>query len=221
MNNPKPMSIAVIIPAYNEAATIAAVVNNATQLGHVVVVNDGSVDNTESLARAAGATVLTLTGNQGYEGALSAGVKYAIDNGFAFALTMDADGQHQLESAKALISALQDSDVAVGIRHKKQRVTEFVAGWVGALLWGISDPFSGLKLYRLASCKALAPFDSRRLVGAEMMVRAKRHRLKLVAIPIQTAERADAPRFGSLLRANYRLGRATLLLVGISLGILR
>jgi hypothetical protein len=145
-------------------------------------------------------------------------MQYAIDHGFAFALTMDADGQHRLESAHALIAALKGGDVAIGVRRKKQRFTEFIAGWVGAWLWGISDPFSGLKLYRLASCKALAPFDTHCLVGAEMMVRAKRLGLTLVAIPIHTAERADAPRFGSLMRANYRLARATVLLVAISWG---
>jgi glycosyltransferase involved in cell wall biosynthesis len=221
MNNVNPASLAVVIPAFNEAATIAAVVGNAARLGHVVVVNDGSRDDTEALARAAGAAVLTLPGNQGYEGALSAGMKHAIDKDFDFALTMDADGQHRLESAQALIAAIQDRDLAIGIRHKKQRVTELFAGWIGSLLWGIDDPFSGLKLYRLTTCKELGAFDSRRLVGAEMMVRAYRKGLKIVPIPIQTAERADSPRFGSLLRSNYRLARATVLLVGISWGLLR
>jgi glycosyltransferase involved in cell wall biosynthesis len=220
MNGISTTSLAVIIPAYNEASTISSVVTGASQLGQVVVVNDGSIDNTEILASSAGATVLTMFGNQGYEAALGAGLQYAINKGFAFALTMDADGQHRLESAQALINAMMDYDVGVGTRIKKQRITEIVAGWVGSLFWGITDPFSGLKLYRLASCKALTPFDTRRLVGAEMMVRAKYHGLKLVALPIKTELRADEPRFGSILRANYRIARATLLLVAITCGIL-
>src|SRR5450759_609710 len=99
MKTPNPTSTAIIIPAFNEAATIAAVVGNASRIGHVVVVNDGSSDGTERAATAAGATVITLKGNQGYEGALTRGMQFAVENKFSFALTMDADGQHRLESA--------------------------------------------------------------------------------------------------------------------------
>jgi glycosyltransferase involved in cell wall biosynthesis len=214
-------ALLVVVPAYNEAMTIATVVAEARALGDVVVVDDGSRDSTAELACAAGAAVLSLAGNTGYEGALGTGIQYAIDRNYDFALTMDADGQHRLESAQALIDALSDADIAVGIRQKKQRTAEWVASWIGALMWKVADPYSGLKLYRLATCKAFAPFDSRRLVGAEMMVRARRNGLRLVTIPIQTAERADAPRFANLLRANYRLTRATVLLVGISWGLVR
>lgn len=218
MNTPQPESTAIIIPAFNEAATIARVVRNAARMGRVIVVNDGSSDSTEAEAKAAGATVLTLLGNQGYEGALTRGMQFAVENNFAFALTMDADGQHRQESAQQLISAICCCDVAIGLRHKKQRVAEFIAGWIGTLFWGINDPFSGLKLYRLESCRKLGNFDTRKLVGAEMLVRAHCSGLELMGIPIQTAERADSPRFGRTLRANFKIARATVLLVGISLG---
>jgi len=213
--------LAVVIPAYNEAATIAAVVAGARRLGDVIVVDDGSRDGTADLARGAGASVVSLGGNTGYEGALGAGVQHAIDQHYEFALTMDADGQHSVESAQALIASLGAADVAIGTRKKKQRAAEWVAGWIGALLWRIADPFSGLKLYRLPSCKALAPFDSYRLVGAEMFVRAHRAGLKLVAVPIHVDERADAPRFDTNWRANFRLARATLLLAAVDWGLLR
>ena len=221
MKTPKPENTAIIIPAFNEVATIATVVGGVTALGQVIVVNDGSSDGTEKAATAAGATVITLQGNQGYEGALTSGIRFAVDNSFDFALTMDADGQHRPESAQHLLDAIQNSDVAIGIRQKKQRVIELVAGWIGAHLWGINDPFSGLKLYRLERCKTLGNFDTRRLVGAEMFVRAHRHGFAVKAIPIHTAERADAPRFGSTLRANIRIARATFLLVAISWGLLK
>lgn len=221
MSTPQPQSTAIIIPAFNEAATIATVVRNAVQLGQVIVVNDGSRDDTEAQAQAAGATVLTLPGNNGYEGALARGIQFAVENDFAFALTMDADGQHRQESALQLIAAIGDCDVAIGLRYKKQRFAEFVAGWIGTRLWGINDPFSGLKLYRLESCKKLGIFDTRKLVGAEMFVRAHRNGLTLLGVPIHTAERADAPRFGSTLRANYQIARATVLLVAISFKLIQ
>jgi glycosyltransferase involved in cell wall biosynthesis len=213
--------LAVVIPAYNEAATIGGVVACARCLGDVIVVDDGSRDDTAMLAREAGAKVLALRGNTGYEGALSAGVHCAIDSNYEFALTMDADGQHGIESAQALVSALGNADIAIGLRLHKQRVSEWLSGLIGALLWGVSDPFSGLKLYRLTSCAALRPFDSHRLVGAEMFVRAHRAGLALVAVPIVTSKRADAPRFDTNWRANVRLARAIVMLTAIHWGILR
>lgn len=214
-------SLAIIIPAYNEAATIAGVVSRARSLGDVIVVDDGSRDETARLAQQAGADVISLGGNSGYEAALTAGMQSAIDDGYAFVMTMDADGQHDIVSAKALIEGVGDADVVVGLRRKKQRVVEWAAGWIGHALWGVSDPFSGLKLYRVATCGRLPPFDTRRLVGGEMFVRARRAGLKVVGVPIVTAERVDAPRFDTNYRANLRLARATAVLVAIHFGIMR
>lgn len=221
MNTSQPESIAIIIPAFNEAVTIATVVRNATSMGHVIVVNDGSSDATEREAKIAGATVLTLPVNQGYENALTLGMQFAVESNFAFALTMDADGQHCHKSAKQLIATIHRCDIAIGIRRKKQRVAEYIGGWIGSRLWGINDPFSGLKLYRLDTCKKLGNFDTRKLVGAEMFVRAHRSGLTLLGIPIDTVERADVPRFGGSLRANLKIARATVLLIGISLGLIQ
>lgn len=214
-------ALAIVIPAYNEAATIAGVVTQARSLGAVIVVDDGSRDGTARLARDAGAHVVSLGGNAGYEKALSAGVQVAIEGRFAFAMTMDADGQHDLASARALIEALGQADVAVGLRRRKQRIMEWLAGWIGCVLWRVSDPFSGLKLYRLETCGPLSPFDSRRLIGGEMFVRALRSGLKVVGVPIVTAQRVDSPRFDTNFRANIRLARATVLLIAIYLGIVR
>lgn len=215
------MKLAVIIPAYNEAATISTVVRGARTLGDVIVVNDGSRDETAALAVASGATIVNLPGNSGYEAALGAGFAEALARNYDLALTMDADGQHRLASAQQLLNALVSADVVIGTRRTMQRPSEWLAGWIGAHMWQVPDPFSGLKLYRMATCKQLAPFDSYRLAGAEMTVRAHRINLKLVCVSIDTDERADAPRFDSRFRANWRLLRATAALIGLSWGLLR
>lgn len=215
------MRLAIIIPAYNEAATISAVVSGARTLGDVIVVNDGSKDDTAALAVASGATVVNLAGNSGYEAALGAGFAQAMTRNYDLAMTMDADGQHRLSSAQQLLHALDSADVVVGTRRNMQRASEWLAGWVGTLMWQVPDPFSGLKLYRLATCSNLAPFDTYHLAGAEMMVRAHRANLKLICVCIHTDERADEPRFDSRFRANWRLLRATAALIGLSWGMLR
>jgi glycosyltransferase involved in cell wall biosynthesis len=213
--------LAVVIPAFNEATTIVEVVSKARKLGDVIVIDDGSSDGTAELADSAGATVLRMELNKGYERALESGVRFVVDEGYQFLLTMDADGQHRVESAQNLIKALGMADVAIGVRKSKARISEWVAGWIGTLAWGVSDPFSGLKLYRLSTCASLLPFDTYRLCGGEMLVRAHRRGLKLITTPIDVDQRIDAPRFGLNWRANLRLARAGLLMLAIDLGILR
>lgn len=94
MNSANPVSLAVII-GLQRGSHDCRRGWQCRAAGPVVVVNlTARATTPKTLARTAGATVLTLPGNQGYEGALSTGVQYAIDHGFAFTLTMDADGQH-------------------------------------------------------------------------------------------------------------------------------
>lgn len=213
-------SVAIVIPAYNEAKTIAGVVSGARNLGDVIVVDDCSHDNTLMLASRAGADVIQLGRNSGYESALNAGIAKAFASGYEFVITMDADGQHLPESARCLLATLGNADIAIGLRQRKQRIVEWVAGWIGSLLWRVPDPFCGLKLYRSSSCKALAPFDRYNLVGAELFVRAKCAGLKIVTIHIKTPQRQDVPRFDTNWRANLRLAKACILLTAIHLKML-
>jgi glycosyltransferase involved in cell wall biosynthesis len=210
-----------VIPAYNESSTISRVVSHARSLADVIVVDDGSRDETARIAQDAGARVLSLPGNSGYEAALNAGIEAAIGSGYTFALTMDADGQHDVASARVIVEEAGDADVVVGLRRQKQRAMEWAAGWIGRVLWNIPDPFSGLKLYRLKTCARLCPFDSRRLIGGELFVRARREGLTVIGVPISTTKRADAPRFDTQFRANLRLARATVFLIAIHFGIVR
>ncbi len=221
MSTPARQSVAILIPALNEAATIAAVVQRAAQIGVPLVIDDGSMDGTGAAAQTAGAQVIRLAQNQGYECALSVGMRQALDQGFVFALTMDADGQHGLESARLVLAAMRDDlDLVIGTRSSKPRLGEVLAGWLGSFLWRVSDPFSGLKLYRLASCTASGDFDSRRLVGAELLARCHRRGLALTTVPIITQARADQSRYGVSFRANFKLLRALLLLTAVYLGLL-
>ena len=85
----------IIMPAFNEAHDITAVVQAVRQETslEVLVVDDASSDQTVELARQAGARVMSLSQNLGAWGAIQAGLRYACQSGFDFAMTMDADGQ--------------------------------------------------------------------------------------------------------------------------------
>ena len=108
-----------VIPAFNEAATIEAVVlATLPYVDHVIVVDDGSADETASLATAAGATVLHHEINRGKGGSLVSGIERALELGAAAIVTLDADGQHDPATISGLLSALAGSpdDLVLGAR---------------------------------------------------------------------------------------------------------
>ena len=115
----------VLIPAYNEERQIAAVIERvrAAAPGYdIVVVNDGSRDNTAAVARAAGATVVEHPFNMGYGVAIQSGYKYAFEKGYRFLVQIDGDGQHDPAFIAALIEpvATGETDFALGSRFLQQ-----------------------------------------------------------------------------------------------------
>jgi len=111
--------VVVIIPAHNEAATVADVVRAVRAEGFpVVVVDDGSTDATAERAAAAGAAVLPLVVNLGVGGALRCGFRYAVQNGYRVAIQCDADGQHDPKGMRTLLDAMESehADLVIGNR---------------------------------------------------------------------------------------------------------
>lgn len=110
----------IIVPAFNEASVIGDVIGELTgTFPNVVVVDDGSRDDTPAIAHAAGAHVITHPVNLGQGAAIQTGVDYARkQSGARYFATFDADGQHRIEDVVAMINRLnsQDVDIVVGTR---------------------------------------------------------------------------------------------------------
>jgi len=102
---PDPPRVLVVIPAHDEAPRIAAVVRGAAQHLPVLVVDDGSEDDTAAVARAAGADVLRRRPNAGKGAALRAGFRHALDGGYDGVVTLDGDGQHDPAEIPAFLDA--------------------------------------------------------------------------------------------------------------------
>ncbi|GIP21868.1 glycosyltransferase family 2 protein [Paenibacillus sp. J22TS3] len=117
------MKTLIIIPAYNEEGSIVRVIrdiNKHAPEADIVVVNDGSTDNTEALALEAGAHVLTMPFNVGIGGGMQTGYMYARNNGYDVAIQMDADGQHPAEELPKLIAKASDYDLVIGSRFVEE-----------------------------------------------------------------------------------------------------
>lgn len=117
-------SVYVVVPAYNEAGAIGTVVRELrAEYPNVVVVDDGSRDQTAAIARQAGAVVLRHALNRGQGAALQTGITYSVRRGADLVVTFDADGQHRSEDVRRLIEALdrEGADIVIGSRFLGSR----------------------------------------------------------------------------------------------------
>jgi len=108
-----------IIPCLNEAATIGSMVLKVRHyVDAVLVVDDGSVDDTAKIAREAGAVVLAHKTNMGKSAAIKTGFNYALRNAYDYAVTLDGDGQHNPEEIPIVIGSILNNghDISLGIR---------------------------------------------------------------------------------------------------------
>ena len=150
--------IIALIPGYNEGPRIGEVVRGAAVHLPVLVVDDGSRDDTAAQARAAGATVIEQKPNQGKGAALRAGFRSALANGADAVLTLDADGQHDPAEIPKFLSAWEASarpDLVIGRRNFRamppiRRLSNVVGGW--AISWAVGQPVPDNQSgYRLVS----------------------------------------------------------------------
>ena len=187
------MHVIVVIPAFNESRTITEVILGCKKYANeVIVVNDGSNDDTALYAHQAGAAVFTHMVNRGYGAALQTGIQAALMRGAELIVTIDADGQHMPEEITKIIEPLKkgEADMVIGDRFGAQSKREgmsflrkilITAGniltWIFYGIW-LSDTQSGFRAYsRNALIKLIHSGES-----AFICDKGKRDDLRLSAI---------------------------------------
>lgn len=189
--------LVAVVPAYNEASTVAAVVSSLRPVADaVIVVDDGSADRTAALARQAGALVVSHRINRGLGAALSTGLAAALEIGAETVATFDADGQHQAEDLVRLVRPILDgqADCALGCRtlgRQAMPASRRLANWVGnALTWAlfglwVKDSQSGLRAFSRAAAERIELRCQRMEVSSEIVKEIKRHGWRLAEVPIK------------------------------------
>lgn len=190
--------ICVIIPTYNNATTIHDVVMRAkVQCDDVIVVNDGCTDETASiLAGIGGITVVDMPKNSGKGAALRAGFRKALMMGFAYAITLDADGQHFPEDIPLLLEANIANPGALLIGERKgldgversggsKFANAFSNFWFCVqTLHYLRDTQTGYRLYPLRKQHCLGMLTSRYEAELELLVFSAWHGVKIVPVPV-------------------------------------
>ena len=199
MTSPRLISDAwIVIPLFNEATMIGEVVAAArTRFEHVVCVDDGSTDGSGDAARAAGARVLRHPVNLGQGAALQTGIDYILAQPSArFIVTYDADGQHQLSDAIAMVELAREQDLGIvfGSRFLDKRtqagtlkriVLKF-AVWFTNKSTGIrlTDAHNGLRVMRVDAAAGVHLTQDRMAHASEIVLHLARTKLPWREYPV-------------------------------------
>ena len=234
------MRKAAIVPAYNEAGSIRAVIAEIREADpefEVVVVDDGSLDATAEIAEQAGARVLRLPYNLGIGAAVQTGLQFACEEGFDVAVQIDGDGQHDPRELAALLEPVLSgrADISVGTRFAgERRYRASFSRRIGIALFAgivslivrqrVTDTTSGFRaMNRRGICLFADDVDAlfardypHDYPEVEATVLVFRHRLRMVEVPVamrqREAGRSSITAFGSL----YYMGKVSLaLFVGL------
>lgn len=196
MPDPIDRNILVLIPAYNEGERVAPVVRQVLTYLPVLVVDDGSTDETAFFAREAGAEVLLQTPNQGKGAALLTGFAAALDRGCQAVITLDADGQHDPAEIPAFIAAYHElrADLVIGKRDFSQMPpVRRLANTLGTALFSraigqsVPDNQSGYRLISRRMMEAVRnPAERGFEFEVEMIVTCVQKGFTLAWVPIRT-----------------------------------
>jgi glycosyltransferase involved in cell wall biosynthesis len=221
-----------IVPALNEAGSIAEVVSEIRDFDpdmDVLVVDDGSTDETAAVAEAAGARVIRLPLNLGIGGAVQAGYLYAYEHGFDVAVQVDGDGQHDASELARLLEPIRAgrADLAIGTRFAGLRSYRApLARRIGIALFAtlvslrvrqrVTDTTSGFRAVNRRGIRLFAADYPHDYPEVESVVTAARGDLRVCEVPVAMRQRAAGNSSITTFRSFYYVVKVLLaLFVGL------
>lgn len=189
--------ICIVVPTYNNANTLAAVLDGLLKYtDRIIVVNDGSTDRTTEILETFSITVVSYEKNRGKGYALRSGFKKAIELGYDYAITIDSDGQHFVEDLPEFIRALQlhQNAIIIGARNMDQSSVPGKSSfgnkfsnfwfWVETGL-RMPDTQSGFRLYPVRALQPIALITRKYEFEIEVLVRAAWSGIEVTSVPIK------------------------------------
>jgi glycosyltransferase involved in cell wall biosynthesis len=226
----------VVVPAYNEAATVGAVVGSLHRDApdwDVLVIDDGSTDETAAVAAAAGARILRLPFNLGIGGAVQAGFRHARDERYDLMVQVDADGQHIPAEIPRLLEARAENprlDMVCGSRFLtadrsypapiSRRTGIHLFAFLLSRIIGqrVSDPTSGFRLYNSRAIGLFARDYPHDYPEVEAVLMLHHHRLTMCEVPVRMYERGGGQ---SSIRSGKSVYYMIKVLLAIGVGLVR
>lgn len=188
-------SVFAVIAAKDESSHIKSVVTQTLKyVDQVIVVDDGSKDDTYLISKKAGANALKHIVNLGKGAAIKTGCEYAISHGANIIVLLDADGQHEPKEIPKFLELLVNNDIVVGVRTEREsmpRILKFGNRMIYAILKilfniNIKDPLSGYRAFKTEVYPKLEWRSPGYTIEIEMVTRIAKKRLKYSTIKINT-----------------------------------
>jgi glycosyltransferase involved in cell wall biosynthesis len=192
------MSICVIIPTYNESKAIASLINQVHKLGlKVIIIDDGSNDDTARIALEAGAEVLRNRANFGKGASLIKGYEFALLQGYESVISMDGDGQHSTDDIEAFIQKAKSSDSGIVTGNRMASTsgmpliriaTNRFMSWIISLIarQHIPDTQCGFRLLKKEVLQKIDLSTSKYETESEILIKAARLGFKIEFVPVKT-----------------------------------
>ncbi len=190
--------VVIVMPAFNEEKMVGKVIKAVRRRGYqnIVVVDDGSSDDTAEVASLAGATVVSHPVNRGLGGALNTGIRAALDLGADIIVTFDSDGQHHPDDIKKVICPiiLKKADAVIGTRLKNPKgmpIIRRIGNWgfniITYLLFGVwtTDSQSGLRAFSGRAAKKINIRTNKMEVSSEIIKEIGQKNIRFVEVPIR------------------------------------
>lgn len=200
------MKLCVVIPTYNESLTIADLIRQLKKQDlDVLVIDDGSTDNTAGIAERNGATILSNAKNEGKGASLVKGFNYALAHNFDAVITMDGDGQHSAWDIPYFIRLAEYSDSQVFIGNRMAKVKNMPAlrfltnkfmSWLisGIIKQNIADTQCGFRLIKKDVLEKITLKTNKFEIESELLIQAGRLGFKIESVPINTIYRGEKSR---------------------------
>ncbi|MFA6322222.1 MAG: glycosyltransferase family 2 protein [Candidatus Buchananbacteria bacterium] len=212
------MKVFVVIAAYNEEQTIKQVAAEVRNQGYqVLVVDDGSTDQTAKLASEAGAVVLSHSFNRGQGAALQTGIVYALNQKAEIIVTFDGDGQFLAEEIKTVIKPIVDGKVQVvlgsrflkpgGTVPRKKEMILRLATWVTNLYTGLklTDIHNGFRAFSRQAAFGLDIRQDGMAHASEILEQIKRFNFKYQEVPVTVKYTEYSLKKGQKLSNSFRI----------------
>lgn len=195
-----------IVPAFNEQAFIGKVLSQIPDCVDVVVVNDGSSDNTEEICLLHDVIVLSHETNEGYQQALVTGIGFFIASSYTQFVVIDADGEIDVSNAIAMLREIsKEKPIVCGCRTThKGRIAERIVGQISDHFFGIKDLYCGCKGFHRSIIVEHSPEQICEGNFTKFVLK-KSFVADIVNFPVGGTPRQGPSRFGSGIKVNLRL----------------
>ncbi|MCX5715927.1 MAG: glycosyltransferase family 2 protein [Candidatus Omnitrophica bacterium] len=192
------MKTCVLIPAYNEAQHIGGVIQDVRKyIPDIVVINDGSADDTEKIARENGANVISLKQNKGKGEVLKLGFDYAVANNYDAVITMDGDGQHSPGDILNLTETASRPRVGVVVGNRMcnpegmppvRFAINLLMSFIISLICrqNVPDTQCGYRLIKVDVLRKVRLTSSKYEIESEMIIKASRLGFKVASAPVKS-----------------------------------